>query len=313
MFRAIHWLGVFCLLLVVTSLTPAGQYHLTNGDIIGGEPVSFTDEGVAFRLDIGGHSPHIRWAKFTQESLKELLKNPEGMKFGEVFLDEPEEDPNARPAEPEIRPNPVENRVPRHTGVGFVEAWTTPGALFILLVLYGANLFAAFEIAHFRQRPAAVVCGVSALLPVIGPILFLSLPGAEDTVEEAPPEMPDAPVPVPQGSRPPEMASAGGGLGLAKAAQAAAGGGAEPSVYKRGDFTFNRRFVETKFASFFSLIAKDNLVLVIRTNKNEFVAKRVSRISTNEMHVQLLRGNTEQMVPFADILEFHVRPAEGKA
>jgi len=36
--------------------------------------------------------------------------------------------------------------------------------LLILLVLYGANLLAAYDIARYRNRPVAVVCGLSALL-----------------------------------------------------------------------------------------------------------------------------------------------------
>lgn len=312
MFRAICWLRAVVFFVLMGVPLHAAQYHLTNGDVVGGTPISYTDEGVAFRLDIGGLSPHIRWAKFTQESLKELVKHPDGARFGEVFLDEPADETPVAAAR-QITPNPVENRVPHYSKVGFVEAWTTPGALVLLLVLYAANLFAAFEIALFRQRSSAVVCGVSALLPGIGPLLFLSLPSAERHVEEAAPEAPEAPMALPQGTRPPEMPSGASGLGIAKAAHAAAGGGVEPSVYKRGDFTFNRRFVETKFASFFSMISKDNAALVVRTNKDEYVAKRVSRISMNEMHVQLLRGGTEQMIPFADILEFQIRAADAKA
>ena len=88
-----------------------------------------------------------------------------------------------------------------------------------------------------------------------------------------------------------------------------------PAVYKRGDFTFNRRFVETKFPGFFRVVpieAEKDLVLAIRTNRNEYIAKRVGRISNNEMHVQLLRGGIEQMVLFADILEFHIRHKDAK-
>jgi hypothetical protein len=101
----------------------------------------------------------------------------------------------------------------------------------------------------------------------------------------------------------------GGGLGLAKGGSGGEAAGGEQSVYKRGDFTFNRRFVETKFANFFRVVAPADVVLVVRTSKEEFVAKRVSRIAANEMHLQLVRG-TEQMVAFADITEFQVKPKD---
>ena len=55
-----------------------------------------------------------------------------------------------------------------------------------------------------------------------------------------------------------------------------------------------------------------DLVLVIRSPKEEHVAKRISRITSNEMHVQLLRGNSEASISFADITEIHVRHKDGK-
>ena len=59
-----------------------------------------------------------------------------------------------------------------------------------MLLLYAANIYAGYEISIFRARPAALVCGVSAVLPFIGPIIFLSLPTqmapAEETWEPAP-------------------------------------------------------------------------------------------------------------------------------
>ncbi len=92
---------------------------------------------------------------------------------------------------------------------------------------------------------------------------------------------------------------------------AAAQGG--PQVFKRGEFTFNRRFMETKFASFFRVVQSEKEVLVVRAAKEEYIARRISRISTNEMHIQLLRGGNEVMVPFAEIIEVQVRPNDGKA
>jgi hypothetical protein len=88
-----------------------------------------------------------------------------------------------------------------------------------------------------------------------------------------------------------------------------------PQIYKRGEFTFNRRFMETKFSGFFRVVLseadKDNVILV-RTAKEEFVAKRISRISSNEMHLQLISGK-EVSVAFADIAEMQLRQKDAKA
>ncbi|MCI0533998.1 MAG: hypothetical protein L0Z50_02100 [Verrucomicrobiales bacterium] len=294
------------------------EYHLTNGDIITGQPASISEDGVVFSLKIGGFSPLIRWTKFTQESLKELAKNPKAAAFADPFIEIP---PEARQQEKkkEITIKPVENRLPRYSKVKFLEAWTSPAALMIVLMLYAANLYAAYEVSLFRNRPAALVCGLSAVLPVLGPLVFLSLPsldehgtemisGAEPMETPAPAAHAVAAAPV----------MAGGGLGIAKAAakEEPSGGAMTPAVFKRGDFTLNRRFVETKFSGFFRVVpteAEKDLVLVVRTNKNEYIGKRISRISSNEMHVSLLRGGAEQMISFADITELQIRHKDAKA
>jgi len=316
-FGLFGWIVVFCGILV-TRLAGA-EYQLTNGDIINGKPASITEEGVVFSLDIGGFSRQVRWTRFTQESLKELAKDPKAKKFAEPFIDIPPEVRQQEKKKKDITVRPVENRLPRHEKIRFLAAWTTPAGLMILLLLYGANIYAAYEVALFRNRPAALVCGLSAVLPVLGPLVFLSLPTLDEHGAEihAPPESAEAPVPLPHAAAAAGSVAAGGGLGIAKTAKEEPSGGAmAPAVYKRGDFTFNRRFVETKFSGFFRVVpteAEKDLVLVVRTNKNEYIAKRVSRISSNEMHLALLRSGVEQMVPFADVTEFQIRHKDAKA
>jgi hypothetical protein len=318
-FNLFFWVAV--LSFVLSARISAVEYHLTNGDIIDGDPASVTEDGVVFRLKIGGFSPkRIRWAKFTQESLVELSKDPKAKEFAEPFIDAPPESAQPEKKKREFVVRKVDSRLPHYEKVGFVEAWTTPGSLVMLFVLYAANLYAAYEIARFRGRPAGLICGVSAVFPVFAPLLFLSLPTLhEEHVDSAPaPEMAASAPPPPAAAPESAHRAQGGGLGLAKAVkeEGSGGGAMTPGVFKRGDFTLNRRFVETKFSGFFRVVpieAERDLVLVIRTNKNEFVAKRVSRISANEMHVQLLHGAVEQQVPFADIVEFQIRHKDAKS
>jgi hypothetical protein len=318
-------------LIVLAALWPSperlagGEYHLTNGDIIAGRPASITEDGVVFKLDIGGFSPQrVRWTKFTQESLKELAKDPQATAFVEPFIEIPPEVRQREKKKKEITVHPVESRLPHYEKIGFLAAWTSPAALMMLLVLYGANLYAAFEVARFRNRSPALVCGLSAVLPIFGPLVFLSLPtldeyGAEVATPQEPVEA-SASTPAPAVAHAAAAApvAAGGGLGIARPAakEEASGGVMTPGVFKRGDFTLNRRFVETKFSGFFRIVpieAEKDLVLVVRTNKHEYIAKRISRIASNEMHVTLLRGGAEQMVPFADITELHIRHKDAKA
>src|SRR5438874_10693195 len=67
----------------------ADEFRLNNGDVLRGEAVSFNDDGLVVRLDIGGHSPRISWSKLTQETLQQLAKNPQSAKFVEPFIDLP--------------------------------------------------------------------------------------------------------------------------------------------------------------------------------------------------------------------------------
>ncbi len=318
-FFTLGWLVILCGVLSPRLL--GTDYKLTNGDVISGKTVSFSADGVVFSLDIGGFSPQIRWAKLSQEALKELSKDPKAAAFAEAFIDAPTD---AKAVEKKAKPitvKPVETRLPHHDKIGFAEAWTTPAALLILIVLYAANLYAAYEIARFRQRPAGLVCGISAILPVLGPLVFLSLHtlddhGNEGHVTEAGYEPP--PLSAAPGAHQGGAAPAAAGLGLAASAkfESTTGGAMTPETFKRGDFTFNRRFVETKFSGFFRVVpteAEKDLVLVVRTSKSEFIGKRISRVSSTDMHLQLLRGNIEQAVAYDDVTEFQIRHKDAKA
>jgi hypothetical protein len=292
-----------------------GEYRLTNEDIIRGEPVSFNDDGMIVRLDIGGYSPQISWSKLTQESLQELAKNSKAANFVEPFIDTPPAPKDAEKKKKEIILKPVP-RVERVDNPHFFTSVTTQAGMGILLVLWLGNLYAACEIARFRNRPAAVVCGLSVVFPVLAPALFLAIPAAPAPEAEAPGLAEPAAAAAPAGkSTTGSLAKAAMASGLSVAHQEKAGapGSQGPQTYKRGEFTFNRRFFETKFPTFFRVVPSDDgMVLVVRGAKAEHIAKRITRISSNEIHLQLVRG-TEISVLFAEVTEVQVRRQEAKA
>jgi hypothetical protein len=200
---------------------------------------------------------------------------------------------------------------------GFFASLMTPAGIAILAVLFLANLLAAYEIAVFRDRPVSLVCGLSVILPVVGPILFLTLPPGEEELTQAAEAAPatEAAEAGPQAKKTgPAPASS---LSVAAAEKKARPDASqvETAVFKRGDTTFNRRFFETKFPGFFRVVpgeTEKDLVLVVRSVKYEYVAKRISRISSNEMHVQVLRGGTEVAIPFGEITEVQVKHKDAK-
>ena len=56
--------------------------------------------------------------------------------------------------------------------------------------------------------------------------------------------------------------------------------------------------------------SEKNLVLTVKTGRAQFVVERITRIATNEMHVEIAQGAAKQevMVPFAEIVEVQLKP-----
>ncbi|MHB8520927.1 MAG: hypothetical protein ACYDH9_09220 [Limisphaerales bacterium] len=321
---------LFGLVGLLSGLARADEFKLTNDDVLKGAPVSFTEDGMVVRLDIGGFSERVAWIRFTQEALKRIAEDPKAKPFVEPFIEVPVEEKAKKEArKKEIIVRPV-TRVELPTGnVGLLGDIRTPVGFAIVLLLLAANVYGGFEIAQYRHQPVALVCGLSALLPVVAPILFLSLPGRAMSSEGG--EAPAQPGPEGAGTGP-EGASAtsrlkkkitgaapppGGGLTLAASEKPAASQtGAEPKMFRRGDYTFNRRFFETQFPGFFRIVpseAEKNLVLVIKGGRGEFVGRRISRVGGNELHLQLLNSTSEVMITFGEISEVVVRNKDAKA
>jgi hypothetical protein len=313
-------LGVVSILLVLTlsfSSAFGADFRLTNGDVYRGEAVSFSDDGVVVRLEIGGFSPRVAWGKLTQETLKELAENPDAKDYVEPYIEIPVEvKERERAKKKEIRV--VEPpKVPHvETPAGFFAAMANPLGYVLFGLLYLANLYAGYQVARFRGRPIGLVVGVSAIAPIIGPALFASLPGVQSEYgTTAAPEAPVATDMVNPMQQALPSGMAGSGLGLASTGGGkAAANPAYTQVHTRTNATFDRRFFETKFTGFFRVVPADaekDLVMVIKTPKQEYVATRISRISASEVHFQLLRGS-EASVGFGEITEVSVRPKGAK-
>jgi hypothetical protein len=308
----------------LVGLAWAKEFKLMDGTVITGEVSAFDDNGAVFRLQTGGFSPRYAWMKFTQETLKQLAENEKIKPMVDPFIEIP---PEAKP-----KPKPIFLReVPRaERPIGrttMFSSFTAPLGLVVLGLLYAVNLFAAYEISHYRNRPVPLVCGLSALMPLLGPLIFLASPTVPESgegaapLEEGPPDMatPGPAVAVaasPHGTTSRRIGSPpppppGGGLRVA-AAQKAGGGKLEPKVYSRAEYTFNRRFIETQFAGFFRVVpseAEKDLVLVFKTPKHEYVGRRISRISSNEFFLQLQQGGgtKEVSITFGEIAQIIVR------
>lgn len=306
--RRFHVL-ILLVLWVVQAVGTAAEFKLTNGDVIKGEPAGVNADGIVIRQEIGGFSDRIGWSLLSQETLKMLLGNPQAKEFAEPFIEVPLE---VRQREKEKQKEIILKDVPRPErppAKGFFGSLMTPAGFMVLGILWFANLYAAFHIAQFRGRPLALVVGLSVILPIIAPIIFLAMPST-DAAAPPPVEAPAASTEVVSAEA--KVAGMQSSLGLASH-QKAGPKAAEAQVFKRTEVTMDRRFFETKFAGFFRMVPENpDMVLAVRTAKQEYVARRISRISSNEVHLQLLRGNTEVGVPFGEISEVQVRHKDAK-
>jgi hypothetical protein len=294
----------------------AAVYRLANGNILEGKFTDADEEGMVIELDAGGFSRRAPWINVSQETLRELAQDPEIREFAEPFIEPTPEELAARRERKEIIVRQVPTRFERPAELpGLFAGLLTPIGLLLLAILMGANLYAAYEVALYRQQSVPVVCMVSFFLPLLGPIIFLSLPTQSDASEpayEVPTEVAGAVARKTTGM----VTAKPGGLSLAAAEKAGPGAAhSQPQVYNRGDHTFNRRFFESKFPGFFRVVpgeAEKDLVLVFKCVKNEFVGKRISRISSNELHLQLLSTGNEVSIAFNDITSVTVRHKDVK-
>lgn len=310
-------LALLSLPLALVALNGA-EFKLITGDVYRGTLSAADNDGIIVRLETGEFSPRIDWAKLSDETLRALLDNPRAKPFAEPLV-EPIEIVPVKVKAKEISVRGVTGRVPMPDGVkkGLLSALMTPNGLILLIALFFANLYAAFEVARFKWRPVSLVCGLSAVLPVVGWVIFLILPRTAVAEQENATEAAVSGTSVSVGNTAPAASEAPRGgaaaaLGLSKAAGGQAGGGGNdgsPKVFKRGETTFNRRFFETQFPTFFRVVATEadrDLVIDVQAGKNSVVANRVSRISAAEIHFKTTT-NQEVGVNFADITQVTLR------
>jgi len=309
--RKIRWIIFGLWLCGLPVAVRADTFALADGTSLTGDIVTFNDAGIIFHTSDGKYTERMPWAKFSQDALKQLsAANPKIRPLAEPFIEMPASE---RAPEPEIKIQNVTRLElpPKQSLLGALSSSSV--GFFLLVLIYGANVYAGFEIAIFRMRPVGLGAGLAAVLPVLGPVIFLAMPTVAQP-EAAPAEsvtqadaqtfsVPGQPVPeeihiVAASWQPPGAAP--------KTPEA------ETQIFQRGQFTFNRRFFETKFPGFFAVArrgADKDLALTVKTMRGEFVVQRIVRIAQDDVHFQIAKGEAsyEEMVPFAEIQEIKLK------
>lgn len=292
----------------------ADTYKLANGNAMTGEPIAPDDRGIIFKLAGNVLSERISWTNFTDTSLQELAKDPKIKPFVEPWLFDEQQEEEAEKAVRDIKPKRGEQLDRPDPQASLSVLFASPLSMACLVLIYLANLYAAFEIAIFRNYHPAVVCTVAGILPVLGPIIFLSMPtnlrSASGVIEDVDEEQAlveareaealavetaEAQAPIPQAAPAPGVPTT--------------------TVYQRGQFTFNRRFFETKLAGFARTVPDGktkNLVLCIESARGMFIGERIARLDPNELCLLVTKGgaSAEVSIPFTEIKEVQVRPKD---
>jgi hypothetical protein len=275
------------------------------------------DQGIQLKTGEGQYEK-VPWTNFSQGDLKKFQSNPKLAPLVEPYIEITSEE-RIKKTEVEIKPSPRVERPPPQSLFGAL--FSSALGWFLMLVLYAGIIYAGYEVALFRARPVPLVAGLSAI-PFLGffvPIIFLALPTnmpAAAAATEAPPEEPAADAAqAAAGDNPMQATGAERPAGLHLAASTPAEGKTEhtpATIFQRGQFTFNRRFFETKFASFFGVVRRDadkDMLLVIKSARGDYHGQRITRIASNDLHLEVKKGDASQevMIPFQEIKEIQLK------
>jgi len=294
-------------------------FKLNNNESITGEVLisSANDSGVQIKVGDGKYE-RVPWGNFSQEDLKKFKENKKLEPLVEPYIEITQEEKIQRTEVPRKAPPRLE-LPPKQSLLGAL-AGSLPG-VFVLLVLWAGSIYAGYEVHLFRGHPLPLVCGVSAVLPIIGPIIFLSLPTKVKSLD-AEEEAAGAGDYAPAGTVAAAAAAAASadvnpmldekvahpsGLHLAHQAEEKSSI-PKPTTFQRGQFTFNRRFFETKFPGFFGTIKREadrDMVLVIKSPRGQHVGQRITRIASNDLHIEERQGAAthEVQIHFQEIQE----------
>ena len=311
-----YFLSLFFCILWVPSLGAADSWTLLTGESYTGEVVSPDARGGVIRkADGSGVTDRIGWTNFSQESLKTLGNQPKTKRFVESFIEPEIAEPSTRAPALDIKVK-IPPRPPRPARPASLTALFSSGlSATILILLYLANLYAGFEAGVFRNYSPLLAAGVAAVLPGLGPLLFLclprKLPKAAEEMDETQRAAAEAPI----------AHSSSSGAAQDSTGDPAESGGAQESgrqqkqVFTRGQFTFNRRFVETKFAGFIRAVPADperHQTLWVKSTRGEYSGNRIVRVTPEEIHLQLSHGGGAQdvAIQFSEITEIQIRPKE---
>ena len=207
-----------------------------------------------------------------------------------------------------------------------------PAGIFLVLLVMGLSGYAGYEIAHFKGRPVKLVCVLSAVLPVLGPVVFLAMPPqqASSAAQFASPDVlgegelpgttPPTPLPVVQSLKyEDDPDSPYANLAAESVEETQYVGepvtGAAPvpvakslEHYHCSEYEFTPAFFSEYFAQFVGEAASTTEALILRTNANEYSVRYISVVDTTGLQfIFASQGQwMQEFLTYADITEVEV-------
>jgi hypothetical protein len=304
----------------------SNDFKLINEEMMSGVPVSFTVEGFVLRTDIGAHTRRIPYGELSQEAVNLLVnKFPDAKPFAQAFIDISSAQVGSLTKLPSIQ-DPMRPDRPNTASSMFGAFSSTFGYVIIgIAILF--NVIAGAAVAGFRNRPTALVCGVSIIMPILGPIMFLCLPGIETEAAATGPVDYDSIAPgadnmtedggkqigkgvaIPKSGK--KLSFSTGGSKGGSSSSSGGTGNYDSSLFTADNTEFNRRYFEASFSAFFRVVPgpKEKILAIeIKTARNQYRVKRFSRIAQNEIFAELHNTQGEEKISFIDIISVQVQP-----
>jgi len=310
---------------LVTAGAPAATYQTTDGRILTGEPVGFSNRGLVMKLGDGSYEPAVPWAQLSQETLKELRDHPKAGRYVEPFIRLTEEERKQRSGLTLADVPRLDRPAGQKGMVGMLFA--SGIGWFLMFLVYLGNLFAAYEVALYRAYSPQAVCAAAAVLPWITQGALLAVP--RETLIGA---MGGKAPPPPMAELVEEPPAA------VESAEAALAAGVEPEAlppgetyeegtippeaqspllpdsvtYSRGVVTFNRRFFESKRNAFMKVVPPDSakdMVVLIKTSRGDHLTNYLVKLEQTEMRIRVTKGDAseEVRIPYLEIFEVQVK------
>ncbi len=306
----IRWLALFCIALGLTlgnALAAADTYSLITGEEYTGEAMGPDARGIIIKKTDGTLTERLGWTNFSQTALKKLSKTlPRANRYIEPLLedDEPVET-KPRAAAPALKYTPPD-RMPRPDRKAGGSLFDSPLSCFLIFMLYAANIYAGYEVSKFRNQSPPLVCGLSAVAPVIVPIIYLSMPTRIPPTEEELHPVPEneEPATLDMGTATPQAEEVAGEPGKATLPP--------PVIYTRGTTSFNRRFFEMTLLKYMRTTPAEedkDKVLAVKSARGDYIGTRISKALPNEFCLQVEKGgaSSEVAIPYAELYELKIR------